>query len=137
MENYTKYKLKDENELRALLESKDNLFILSCNKCFKEFETLDEPDCGALAKLVEGQGKKITGSAKIDFLCNKTLTAKQIAELIPEGTEGVLVAACGLGIQTVADLEKLPVFAASNSLNYTGYHGMALTKKACEACDQC
>ena len=137
MENYTKYKLKDENELRALLESKDNLFILSCNKCFKEFETLDEPDCGALAKLVEGQGKKITGSAKIDFLCNKTLTAKQIAELIPEGTEGVLVAACGLGIQTVADLEKLPVFAASNSLNYTGYHGMELPKKACEACDQC
>ena len=137
MENYTKYRLKDEKELCALLEGKDNLFILSCNKCFKEFESFDEPDCEALAKLVEGQGKKVTGSAKIDFLCNKTLTAKLVADLIPEGTEGVLVAACGLGIQTVADLVKLPVFAASNSLNYTGYHGMALTKKACEACDQC
>ena len=137
MENYTKYRLKDEKELCALLEGKDNLFILSCNKCFKEFESFDEPDCEALAKLVEGQGKKVTGSAKIDFLCNKALTAKLVADLIPEGTEGVLVAACGLGIQTVAGLVKLPVFAASNSLNYTGYHGMALTKKACEACDQC
>ena len=137
MENYTKYKLKDEKELSALLEGKDNLFVLSCNKCFKEFETFDEPDCEALVKLAEAQGKKITGSAKIDFLCNKTLTGKAILDLIPEDTEGVLVAACGLGIQTLASLLKLPVFAASNSLNYTGYHGMALTKKACEACDQC
>ena len=27
--------------------------------------------------------------------------------------------------------------AASNTLNYTGHHGMALTKKACDACAQC
>ncbi len=135
MENYTKYRLKDESELISLLEGRDNLFILTCNKCFKEYETPDEPECEALAKLVYNQGKTITGMAEIDFLCNKTLTAKALQ--IPEGTENVLVAACGLGIQTVADLEKLPVFAASNSLNYTGYHGMALTKKACEACDQC
>ena len=45
MENYTKYRLKDEKELNALLEGKDNLFILACNKCFKEFETIEETDC--------------------------------------------------------------------------------------------
>ncbi len=137
MENFTKYRLKDTEELISLLNGRDNLFILSCNKCFKEFETLDEPDCQALTELVKAQSKTVTGSAKIDFLCNKTLTAKALRDQIPEGTENILVAACGLGIQTVADLEKLPVFAASNSLNYTGYHGMALTKKACDACDQC
>ncbi len=137
MENYTKYRLKKQEELIALLEGKDNLFILTCNKCFKEFETLYEQECVTLNNLVLELGKKVTGCAPIDFVCNKTLTAKQLEALIPEGTEHVLVAACGLGIQTVADLVKLPVFAASNSLNYTGYHGMALTKKACEACDQC
>ena len=57
--------------------------------------------------------------------------------MIPEGTENVLVASCGLGIQTVADLAGKPVYAASNSLNYTGHHGMALTKKSCDACAQC
>ncbi len=137
MENYTKYALKKREELVALLEGKDNLFILTCNKCFKEFESLYEQECVTLNNLVLELGKKVTGCAPIDFVCNKTLTAKQLEALIPEGTEYVLVAACGLGIQTVADLTKLPVFAASNSLNYTGYHGMALTKKACEACDQC
>ncbi len=137
MENYTKYALKGTEELNALLEGKDNLFIIACNKCFKEFETLQETDCETLAALAAEQGKTVTGSIKVDFLCNKTQTVKALQDQIPAGTQHVLVAACGLGIQTVADLEALPVYAASNSLNYTGYHGMALTKKACEACDQC
>ena len=137
LENYTKYKLKENDELVSLLDGKDNLFVVACNKCFKEFETTDEPDCSAFEKIAAEQGKTITGTAKLDFLCNKTRTAKALQDLIPEGTEHVIVISCGLGIQTVADLAELPVFAASNSLNYTGHHGMALTKKACDACAQC
>ena len=137
MENYTKYKLKSSEELVSLLAGKDNLFIVACNKCFKEFENIDEPDCEELEKLAAEQGKTITGSAKVDFLCNKIQTEKKLQDMIPEGTENVLVASCGLGIQTVADLAGKPVYAASNSLNYTGHHGMALTKKSCDACAQC
>ncbi len=137
MENYTKYRLKDYEELSALLEGRDNLFIVACNKCFKEFETLEETDCDTLAEYAKAFDKTVTGTMKVDFLCNKTQTLKALKDQIPEGTEHVLVAACGLGIQTVADIEALPVYAASNSLNYTGHHGMALTKKACDACAQC
>ena len=45
MENYTKYKLKSSDELASVLNGRDNLFVIACNKCFKEFETVDEPDC--------------------------------------------------------------------------------------------
>lgn len=139
LENYTKYKLKGTDELSELLADKENVFVLACNKCFKEFETVDEPDCDEFLKFAAEQGKTITGSAKVDFLCNKTQTTKKLQDLIPEGTEHVFVISCGLGIQTVADLEKekFPVYAAANSLNYTGHHGMALTKKSCDACAQC
>ena len=137
LENYTKYQLKAEDELKALLAGVDNLFVLACNKCFKAFETANEPDCDAFVQLATACGKTVTGTAKLDFVCNKTLTAQQLETLIPEGTQCVFVIACGLGIQTVADLIDLPVYAASNSLNYTGHHGMALTKKACDACAQC
>ena len=137
MENYTKYKLKSNDELTSLLADKDNLFIIACNKCFKEFETVDEPDCGDFEKLAAEQGKTVTGSAKVDFLCNKIQTEKKIQDMIPEGTENVFVISCGLGIQTVADLAGKPVFAASNSLNYRGHHGMALTERSCDACAQC
>ena len=37
MENYTKYKLKSKDELSSLLDGKDRLFLIACNKCFKEF----------------------------------------------------------------------------------------------------
>ncbi|MBQ8815563.1 MAG: electron transport complex subunit RsxC [Lachnospiraceae bacterium] len=137
MENYTKYKLKGSDELTSLLADKDNLFVIACNKCFKEFETVDEPDLGEFEKLASELGKTVTGTVKVDFLCNKTLTEKKLTDLIPEGTDHVVVISCGLGIQTVADLTGKSVVAASNSLNYTGHHGMALTKKACDACAQC
>ena len=137
MENYTKYKLKAEDELAALLEGKDNLFVIACNKCFKEFETTQEPDCDAFLKFAAEQGKTVTGTAKADFLCNKTKAEKGLPTMIPEGTDHVVVISCGLGIQTVADVSGKSIIAAANSLNYTGYHGMALTKKACDACAQC
>ena len=137
MENYTKYRLKDWGELADLLEGKDNLFVIACNKCFKEFETRNEPDCDTFLSLAEGLDKKVTGVAKADFLCNKTKAEKVLPALIPEGTEHVAVISCGLGIQTVADVTGKSVIAAANSLNYTGHHGMALTKKACDACAQC
>ena len=137
MENYTKYKLKRNDELESLLADKDNLFIIACNKCFKEFETLEEPECSEFEKIAAENGKTVTGSARVDFLCNKTQTEKKLQDMIPEGTEHVFVISCGLGIQTVADLAEKPVYAASNSLNYTGYHGMALTERKCDACAQC
>ena len=134
MENYTKYRLKSSEELASVLEGKDNLFVIACNKCFKEFETVDEPDCDEFLKFAADQGKKVTGSAKFDFLCNKMHTERKLQDLLPEGTENVVVISCGLGIQTVADLAGKPVIAASNTLNYRGHHGMALTKKSCDAC---
>ncbi|MBQ8508209.1 MAG: electron transport complex subunit RsxC, partial [Clostridia bacterium] len=137
MVNYTKYKLKAIDELASVLAGTDNLFVIACNKCFKEFETLDEPDCEVFEKIAAEHGKKITGSARMDFLCNKTQTLRKIEDMIPEGTENVFVISCGLGVQTIADMVDMPVFAACDSLNYTGHHGMALTKKACDACAQC
>ena len=137
MENYTKYALKANEELIALLEGKDNLFVVACNKCFKEFTTTEEPEVSAFEALAAEQGKTVTGHAKIDFLCNKIQTGKALCDAIPEETEHIVVIACGLGVQTIAALEDLPVYTATNSLNYTGHHGMALTKKACDACAQC
>jgi len=135
--DYTKYVLKDNEELAALLEGKDNIFVIACNKCFKEFESVNETDGEDFVKFAEEQGKKVTGLKKVDFLCNQILTAKKLEGIIPEGTDYIAVVSCGLGIQIVAEMEDLPVIAASNSLNYIGHHGMALTQKTCGACAQC
>ena len=117
MENYTKYKLKAADELAEALKGVDNLFVIACNKCFKEFETENEPDCDAFKKIAAELGKTVVGSAKVDFLCNKTQTDRKLQDMIPEGAENIVVVSCGRGIQTVADLAEVPVYAAANSLN--------------------
>ena len=137
MENYTKYKLKNEQELVGVLRNTENVFVLACNKCFKKFVTTDETDSEEFLSIAAAQGKNVTGCAKADFLCNKTLTAKKLASVIPEGTENVFVLSCGLGVQTVAQMLDVPVYAAADSVCYNGHHGMALTEKACGACAQC
>jgi len=137
LENYTKYKLKSNDELISLLSDKDNLFIVACNKCFKEFETVDEPDLEEFKALAAEQGKTICGEAKVDFLCNRIQTERKLMDLDLEDAGEVVVISCGLGIQTMADILGKPVVAAANSLNYRGHHGMALTEKACDACGQC
>ena len=137
MENYTKYKLKAADELKPVINETDKIFVIACNKCFKEFETLREPDCDAFVQLAAECGKAVTGTVKVDFLCNKVQTERKLMDAIPEGTENIFVLSCGLGVQTMADIRDERVYAACDSLNYTGHHGMALTKKACDACAQC
>ena len=137
MKNFTKYKLKSTQGLSSVLQNTDHVFVLACNKCYKEFATANETECEDCLAIASCQNMNITGSAKMDFLCNKTLTAKKLLEMIPEGTESVLVASCGLGVQTVADILDIPVYAAADSIHYNGHHGMALTEKSCGACAQC
>ncbi len=137
MENYTKYALKPIEQLQKLLTQVDDLFVIACNKCFQEFTTTEEPELDEFLAIAKDMGKHITGTTRADFLCNSYKAANYLPQMIPEGTKAVFVISCGLGIQTVADVVKLPVFAAADSINYTGYHGMALTKKACDACTQC
>jgi electron transport complex protein RnfC len=137
LEDYTKFKLKRKEELAPLLEYKDNLFVVACNKCFKEFETVDEPECSKFEQMADEQGKTLIGCAKVDFLCNKSTTAKKLQSILPAEAENVFVISCGLGIQTVADLAEKPVYAAADSIAYRAHHGMALTKINCDACGQC
>ena len=136
MENYTKYALKSAEELQQALGNIDDIFVITCNKCFKEFTAEGAPEADAFCAMAEKMGKHITGSVRTDFLCNGHHTELKL-QALPEGTKAVVAIGCGLGIQTVADLVKLPVFAGADSLNYNGHHGMALTKKACDACAQC
>ena len=137
MVDYTKYELKSREALEALLADKDNLFVVSCNKCFKEFAEIQEPECDSFLELARSMGKTVTGTMAVDFLCNSVQSQKKLAEAVPEGTDYAVVISCGLGVQTAADLLEVPALTATNSLNYIGHHGMALTKKTCGACAQC
>ena len=51
----------ESEELTALLTGKDNLFLVACNKCFKEFDTVQEPEVEQVAALAASLGKTVRG----------------------------------------------------------------------------
>lgn len=137
--DYTKYKLKQKEEILDIIESKNNIFILSCNKCFKDFILKIEPECEELANILKESGKNIVGCLPLDFLCNKYLTKKEIEKVNNDilKSDAVIVISCGLGIQTVADIVSKPVYGVTDSLYQGGYHGITLSPEKCSACGNC
>lgn len=141
--DYTKYRLKPEDEIRKIARGISELNLVLCGKCFKEFETDNEPECSALKKIIKDCGISLSSCASIPFLCNTSLSCKVLdglREKIPVG-----VAACGIGIQFVADyLKDRKVFAfadtlpqSGNATSIRGYHGIALGVEKCASCGEC
>ena len=137
MEDYTKFRLKRKEEILPLLDGKDGLFVIACNKCFKEFAAEDEPECAEFIEFAEKRGKTIAGSRVVDFLCNKPMTEKWLGAAFLASLKNVFVISCGLGVQTVAELTGSAVYAACDSISSGVGHGMALTERRCDACGQC
>ena len=137
MEDLTKYRLKPKEELAGVLRGTDDIFVIACGKCFKEYSAGDEPECDLFTAVAEAEGKNVTGAVVLDFLCNKPQTVRKLKDAIPAGTKSVFVISCGLGVQTIADIAGLPAYAACDSVGVRGQHGMALTGKICGACAQC
>ena len=77
--DYTKYVLKDREELAPLLEPAKNIFVISCNKCFKEFESVTENDGYEFAAIAHDCGKNVTAVQNVDFLCNRIISEKKAA----------------------------------------------------------
>lgn len=137
--DYTKYKLKAGEEILDILSNKGNIFIISCNKCFKDFLGDLEPETEELVKILKESGKNVAGYLPLDFLCNKYLAKKEIEKINTEisKTDAVAVISCGLGIQTVASLLEFSVLGVTDSVYQGGYHGIALSAGKCGACGEC
>ncbi|MCL2627669.1 MAG: electron transport complex subunit RsxC [Oscillospiraceae bacterium] len=138
MQDYTKFKLKSNNELSLLLEGKDNLLVLSCNKCFKPFDgsCANEPELDDFLAIARDLGVNVTAAQRVDFLCNSHRLSKLLSNL-PYQASAIVVISCGIGVQSVAELAKIPVYTACDSIKDSGNHGISLTDKQCDACGQC
>ncbi|MCK4249006.1 MAG: methylenetetrahydrofolate reductase C-terminal domain-containing protein, partial [Candidatus Omnitrophica bacterium] len=145
--DYTKFRLKPDEEIKEVLAQNPDISVIFCNKCYKEFETDNEPECNKLAELVKSEQVKISKCVSVDFLCNKHHTQEKLASLDTNGAQVVGVVSCGIGIQVVADIlaekKKRVVSLAdsipqsNNAAAITSYHGIALGPEKCAGCAQC
>ena len=131
--------LKPTAEILEYLGSEQSVFIVACNGCATGCQAADPEHAERLAAELSEQGKRVTGAARVDMVCNAGLTALMLMQHLAAVNEAdsLLVMSCGVGIQAVAEAVEKPVHPATNSLYLGGFQGLWRSEPRCAECGNC
>lgn len=96
---------KELKDILKYLEGEKNIFLIGCGECATTCKTGGEEEVKKIKELLEKEDKVITGYCIPQAPC---IAAKVKIELaknrkIIEASDAILVLACGLGVQSVAE----------------------------------
>jgi len=130
---------KPVEEILGYLEGEKAIFVVACDGCATGCEVADPEHTAALVKELEANGKSVTGVARVEMSCNGGLVALMLSQHLEvvQQAEGILVLACGVGIQTVARAVERPVHPATNSTYLGGFQGLWRSEPRCAECGNC
>jgi len=134
-------------EQKALAEIIDSLkgyskiFLVGCGECATTCKTGGKEELEKIRQELEKNGKTVVGSIIPDAPCvasqTKTEFAKNMKPL--REAEAILVFACGLGVQSVKDNDRLehPALPGCNTLFGAVVDGQGNFFEKCSLCGEC
>ncbi len=127
--------LKSNETLASLAAGK--VFVIICHGC-KEV-SFPEKEAAAFAKGLDAEGR-LVGSITTDYICNpenmKLRLEKHMGAI--KEADVVLVASCGVGVQTIAEyLEDKKVCAICDTYPLPGGQGVTPLEYDCQQCGEC
>jgi ferredoxin len=130
---------KPIEEVLESLGKEKNVFLLVCNGCAEACETGGEKALSAMKTELEKSGKNVTGTALVDFICNKVLVATRLAREMDKikRADSVMVLSCGIGVQAVSKVIDKAVHPAANTVSLGGLQGLWPSEERCQACGDC
>jgi len=130
---------KPWEEILGYLDGENNIFILGCNGCAQASGTGGPEQVTEMKSKLEETGKKVTGSAVIDFLCEKALVKSRLRSKVGqlEAADSILVMTCGVGVQAVAASVNKVCHPACNTVNLGGSRGEWQGSERCVECGDC
>lgn len=134
---YTENKPMDE--ILDSLSDEKKIFLLACNGCADVCETGGEKALWAMKAELEKAGKNVSGTALVDFLCNKLLVATRLAREADslKEADSILVLTCGVGVQAVSKVVDKVVHPAANTVSLGGLQGLWPADERCQGCGEC
>jgi electron transport complex protein RnfC len=88
---------------------------------------------------LEKEGKTVTGTDVVDFLCDKALIKTRLrpkTQTIMD-SDSVLVMTCGIGVQCVSTAVNKLVHPAANTISLGGATGEWWSEERCAQCGDC
>lgn len=132
-------KQKPWEEVLSYLDGENNVFILGCNGCAQASGTGGPAQVEEMKSKLEEINKKVTGSAIIDFLCQKALVKSRLRTKVePIGAaDSILVMTCGVGVQAVAAAVNKVCHPACDTVSLGGSRGEWKGSERCLECGEC
>ena len=130
---------KPDKELVEMLDEYKHIFIVACGGCPVGCESGGLDRVRELETFLQNSGKSVTGSALIDFLCNKALVGSRLISYLEplKSTDAVLVVSCGIGVQATGAMIDLPAVPANDTLSSQGMQGLWPSSERCAGCGTC
>lgn len=132
---------KPLEEILESLKGHKNIFLIGCGECSTTCKTGGEPELANMKAFLEEHGKRVVGSAIPNAPCiaaqTKTEFAKNINKL--READAILVLACGLGVQSVKDNDRLAleVLPALNTVFGAVMDAKGNFQEKCSMCGEC
>ena len=134
-------KQKELKEILKYLEGEKKIFLIGCGECSTTCKTGGEDDIKRIKALLEKEGKVISGYCVPEAPC---IAAKVKMELAKnrktiEASDAILVLACGLGIQSVAENLRVDkkVHVGCDTLFMGAIDSTGAFQERCSACGDC
>jgi hypothetical protein len=133
-------KSKPFAEVGQLLSRDEKIFIIGCSECATTSRTGGEPEVLAMKERLEKEGKTVTGWVII-APCISAQVIRVFAQKRGEisAADGILVMACGSGVQCVRENERLGkrVHPALDTIFSAIVDRTGNIEERCSACGEC
>ena len=132
-------KQKTWEEISGYLDGESSIFILGCNGCAQASGSGGPTQVAEMKSKLEETGKRVTGSAVIDFLCEKALVKSKLRNKTEQlkTADSILVMTCGVGVQAVAASVNKVCHPACDTINLGGSRGEWQGSERCLECGEC
>lgn len=134
-------KQKELKEVLKYLENQKRIFIVGCGECSTTCKTGGEDDIKKIKELLEKEGKTITGYCIPEAPCIAAKVKMELAKSRKtiEASDSILVLACGLGIQSVAENLRVDkkVHVGCDTLFMGAIDSTGAFQERCSACGDC
>lgn len=134
-------KQKDFKDILESLKDSRKIFLIGCGECSATCKTGGEPELIKMRQELEAQGKTVLGVSLPDAPCLASKIKSEMAKNMQALREAdtVLVLACGLGVQSVKENDRLglTVLPACDTLCGAVMDAKGNFYEKCSMCGDC
>jgi ferredoxin len=132
-------KQKPFEEILESLEGEKKIFIVGCGDCASLCHTGGEEEVWEMEEKLVAAGKEVVGTVVIDVACH-TLKVRSVFNELKEQikqADGLLILACGAGVQSAAQMTGKTVHPGLDSLFLANIRRHGEFMERCSMCGQC